>query len=118
VTRERRGRRRTAATAARYLEGSSSDDLAAAARVWRMGAALGGRKDAREWVAARADSDPVSMAAEGPSMTGAACTRRRRAGRHGRPLHSRSDRMMTWNDGFAPGGHAKPRGSHRVLLFV
>jgi hypothetical protein len=30
-----------------YLEGSRSDDLAAA-RVWRMGAALGGRKDARE----------------------------------------------------------------------
>jgi hypothetical protein len=67
---------------------------------------------------ARADADPVSMAAEGPSMTGAACTRRRRAGRHGRPLHSRSDRMTTWNDGFAPGGHAKPRGSHRALLFV
>jgi hypothetical protein len=103
-----------------YLEGSSSDDLAAA-RVWRMGAALGvweGEKMHGSGRLLGANSALVSMAAEGPSMTGAACTRRRRAGRHDRPLHSRLNRMRCEMTVLPLAGMQNHRSSHRVLLFV
>jgi hypothetical protein len=70
----------------------------------------------QEWVVAMADTAPLSIASEGLNMTGVSRTRRRRAGRHGHPLHSGPNEMRYGKTILPLTTQQKYRDSHRVSL--